>query len=385
MLRGKSKLTTVFLIAFLTVGGWLLATRLFLNSSRLVGRETPTNDSSQSDPRALNILLLGTDARPGEKLGNTDTIIVAHLEGDRLALLSIPRDTRVNIPGHGWDKINAAYGFGGPELTASVVSELTGVPISKYVLLRWNGFIRIVDLLGGVTVNVPRNMYYYDPFDDPEYKIDLRKGTQHLDGHQALAFVRFREETLGDIDRISQQQELLRAILDKVHEPTVLFKIPQLLSEIYKNIETNMDLDEMLKMAKAGLQIKNMNIVTQTLPGYFLTLNGISYWGVDPRQAREVAHALFERGETTSRIVLDPPSPGPASNHKATSAVRKDTLTSTGIRPKTPNVKHIASPTATPAQGSSHNKPANKAAGNKSASATTKEKNKGSPEGNNKQ
>ena len=216
MLRGKSKLTIALVVVFLVIGGGFLAVRLFFIPPLPAGQQTGRGDAGGNPPATLDILLLGTDARPGEKGGNTDTIILAHFDKDRLALLSIPRDTRVNIPGHGWDKINAAYGFGGPGLTASVVSELTGIPVSKYVLLHWDGFIKIVDLLGGVTVNVPRNMYYYDRVDGPRYKIDLKKGLQHLDGHQALAFVRFREEALGDIDRTRQQQEFLKALLERV-------------------------------------------------------------------------------------------------------------------------------------------------------------------------
>ncbi|TYL14531.1 Transcriptional regulator LytR [Moorella thermoacetica] len=148
MLRGKLKLIIVFLLACLAAGGGFLAARLFFFPP-VSGQETGSTDTGGSQPGTLNILLLGTDARPGEKVGNTDTIILAHFDGERLALLSIPRDTRVNIPGHGVDKINAAYSIGGPDLTTSIVADLTGVPISKYVLLRWDGFIKIIDLLGG--------------------------------------------------------------------------------------------------------------------------------------------------------------------------------------------------------------------------------------------
>jgi len=149
---------------------------------------------------------------------------------------------------------------------------------------------------------------HYDPLEGPEYKIDLHKGMQHLNGRQALAFVRFRMEARGDIDRTEQQLEFMKALADKVKQPATLLKLPVLLPELYKNVDTNMSLGEVLAVAKAGYDLKNIAVVTQTLPGYFLTVNGLSYWGVDPEQARRVAADLFDYGLTTKQVVLDTPA-----------------------------------------------------------------------------
>lgn len=361
MLRAKLKLIMAAFLVFgvMAIGGYLAA-RQILTPPTPADQGQALNGSQPDTPGTLNVLLLGTDARPGEKVGNTDTIMVAHFDGDRVALLSIPRDTRVNIPGHGPDKINAAFSIGGPEMTSSIVSDLIGVPINKYALLRWDGFMNIIDLLGGVTVNIPRDMYYYDPVDGPQYKINLKKGLQHLDGRQALAFVRFREEALGDIDRTGQQQELLKALFEKVKQPVTLLKLPRLLPEIYRNVETNVGLDEMLTLAKAGINFKNTNLVAQTLPGYFLTLKGISYWGVDPGQARQVARALFDYGQITKQVVLDTPasqasdsSNGTTTANKGSSA--KGSATSTRVPTRPPVVKEIT--VTTPATGSGSNRP----------------------------
>lgn len=361
MLRGKLKLIIAsFLVFGIMASGGYLAARQFLAPPAPAGQGDLANGSAPEAPGTLNVLLLGTDARPGEKVGNTDTIIVAHFDQDRIALLSIPRDTRVNIPGHGPDKINAAFSIGGPEMTASIAGDLLGVPINKYALVRWDGFMKIVDLLGGVTVDIPRNMYYYDPVDGPQYKINLKKGLQHLDGRQALAFVRFREEALGDIDRTGQQQALLKALFEKVKQPATLLKLPRLLPEIHRNVETNMGLDEMLTLAKAGINLKNMNLVTQTLPGYFLTLKGISYWGVDPGQARQVAQALFDYGQTTKQVVLDTPSTQVSGSSKGTiptnkSSLSKGTTTGTRVPSRPPVVKEMT--VTTPTTGSGSNRP----------------------------
>ncbi len=263
-------------------------------------------DENTASLKKFNVLLLGSDARPGEKVGNTDTIMVAHVSPERIAILSIPRDTRVEIPGKGTQKINSAARYGGPELTAAVVSDLIGVDVDKYVLVRWEGFIKIVDILGGVTVDVPKDMYY-DSGDGEEYIIDLKKGKQRLNGRQALAFARFRNEALGDIDRSGQQLALMKSLIEQAKKPATLLKLPWLVPQLYKNVETNLDLQELLILARAGSNLNGVAVVTQTLPGYFLDLDGVSYWGVEPEQARQVAYNLFTYGITTTNVVLEPP------------------------------------------------------------------------------
>ncbi len=263
-------------------------------------------DENTASLKKFNVLLLGSDARPGEKVGNTDTIMVAQVGPERIAILSIPRDTKVEIPGKGTQKINSAARFGGPELTAAVVSDLIGVDVDKYVLVRWEGFIKIVDILGGVTVDVPRDMNH-DSGDGEEYIIDLKKGKQRLNGRQALAFARFRNEALGDIDRSGQQLALMKSLIEQAKKPSTLLKLPWLVPQLYKNVETNLDLQELLILARAGSNLNGVAVVTQTLPGYFLDLNGVSYWGVEPEQARQVAYNLFTYGITTTNVVLEPP------------------------------------------------------------------------------
>jgi LCP family protein required for cell wall assembly len=138
--------------------------------------EDPAGDSGWTGQ--LDLLLLGTDAREGEAAGRTDTIILASIDTEKgqVFLLSVPRDTRVNIPGYGWDKINSAFAYGGPEMTTRVVSSLLGVPLRYYVLVDFNGFKRVVDTLGGVTIDVEQDMYHEDPEDNRAYQIDLKKG-----------------------------------------------------------------------------------------------------------------------------------------------------------------------------------------------------------------
>ncbi len=249
----------------------------------------------------LNFLLLGMDTRPGEKLARTDTMIFVSVDGktNRMAMLSIPRDTRVEIPGHGYNKINAANVFGGPELASKVVSDLLGVPIDYYVLTNFNGFKDIVDAVGGVDFYVDQDMYYHDPVDGT--LINLKEGQQHLDGDKALQFVRYRNYPNGDIERAAQQQRFLKALAQKVLEPATIVKLPKLVPAVNKAVDTNLGLKDMLRLARLAGNFSNAEIVTQTLPGQFENIDGISYWHVEPAMAHQAVLALFE-GETLETI-----------------------------------------------------------------------------------
>jgi len=220
-------------------------------------------------------------------------------ENKRLAIMSIPRDTRVNIPGHGFRKINEAVVYVGPELVSKIVSDLLGVPVDYYVLTNFEGFKKIVDAVGGVKFYVPQDMYYYDPADGT--LIDLKKGEQLLDGGKALQFIRFRGYPNGDIDRTMHQQEFFKALAKKILQPSNVTKLHNLIPSINDAIDTNLGIVQMIKLAKAAQNFKNLEIVSQTLPGRFADIDGISYWYVDPKTANEAVMALL-RGETVDVV-----------------------------------------------------------------------------------
>lgn len=309
--RLKRKLPFILFIAgclLLFAGALLVAGELWLKlSGRLAGLEGNVGEAGEP-LNAMTVLLLGVDARPGEKVARTDTIIVAHVEPDanRLSLLSIPRDTRVNIPRHGMDKINAANVYGGPELVSRVVSDLIGMPVQYYALTNWEGFKDIVDTLGGVTIEVEKPMQYYDPTDGPEYAIDLKPGVQRLDGRKALQYVRYRNDALGDISRTERQLKFLKALAQEMMRAGTLLKLPKLVPQINKSLDTNLGLRQMISLAGVAKNFDQMEIVTQTLPGHFLQLGGLSYWAVDPQQAKKVAFNLFKDGQVTK--VVEGPS-----------------------------------------------------------------------------
>jgi LCP family protein required for cell wall assembly len=254
----------------------------------------------------LNFLLLGSDARNGETRARSDSIIFvsADPEKKQLALLSIPRDTLVDIPGHGRERINAAMLYGGPELTTRVVSDLIGQPVDYYLVTNYEGFVDLVDALGGVTLDVEKNMYHYDPEKGGRFTINLRKGVQRLDGRKALMYVRYRSDALGDISRVGRQQKFLRAVVEEMMKPRNLVRLPVLIPKIKDCIYTNLPLDQMLALARMAREMEGVTVVSGTLPGYFA---GDPYWHVDPEEAKKAVAQLLS-GEPITQFVKETPS-----------------------------------------------------------------------------
>jgi LCP family protein required for cell wall assembly len=261
--------------------------------------------------KRINVLLLGIDAREGETMARSDSIIMASIDprSKQISLLSIPRDTRVEIPGYGWDKINSASAYGGPELTMKVVSTLIGVPLKNYVMTNFSGFENIVDVLGGVTLDVEQDMYHEDETEGRTYEIDLSKGLQRLDGEKAIQYVRYRGYVQGDIDRTKHQQIFLTALAKEILQPSTIPKLPKLITEINKYVKTNMSTSEMVKTASTIKSIEEYKMVSQTLPGRNISIGDGSYWGVDPAEAKQLVVALFN-GEVSAEIVLSTPLTG---------------------------------------------------------------------------
>jgi len=264
------------------------------------------------------ILLMGrdvpyVDGRPAENApSRSDTMMVVSVDPPRrrLTVLSIPRDTRVEIPGHGPDKINAALALGGPALAMQTVQNLLDVPIDRYMVLNIEGLIRMVDLIGGIDLEVPTNMRYTDRAGG--LRIRLKKGFQHLDGKKAHEFVRFRHDSHGDIGRIGRQQAFIQAVTKKLLSPQGLFSIPQLVGALQENVETDIDGGQLLAIAAYAKGLDRDEIRMAMLPGEYSSGMKASYWLVKEDRARRLTARLLmsESPERDSRP-LSAESPGP--------------------------------------------------------------------------
>lgn len=221
----------------------------------------------------MRVLVMGVDERPGDK-GRTDTLILTTVSPWQLSLLSLPRDLRVSIPGHGLDKINAAYAYGGPDLSLKTVDQFLGLPVRHYIKINFNGFEKVVDQLGGVRLEVEKPLRYSDPYQN--LKIDLKPGWQVLNGSQALGYVRFRADELGDINRMARQQKFLRALLQRALEPANLLKLPLVIATLRSNVETNLSLPSLLLFGFRAVE-RQGSMQTASVPGHPATINGIWY------------------------------------------------------------------------------------------------------------
>lgn len=260
--------------------------------------------------RPVNILVMGIDRVPDIPKnspevfsGRSDTMLLVRLDpaDQTVRMLSIPRDTQVEIPGVGMQKINDANVEGGPALAARVVSRtLNDVPIDRYLRITTEAFRELVDLVGGVEVFVPLPMQYVDVTQN--LKIDLKQGWQTLNGDQAEQFARFRNDNKGDIGRVQRQQALLKALRQRLSNPTVLPRLPQVIRIIQQYIDTNLSREELLAIAGFGLNLEADAFKMVLLPGRFSNPKEFvaSYWILDSVGRDRVMRQYFEQNPVSS-------------------------------------------------------------------------------------
>lgn len=272
-----------------------------------------TNNLSSIIPETLekpvNILVLGIDnsGHPHSQsditnsqalAGNSDTMLLVRLmpASHQVNVLSIPRDTLVQLPEIGTDKINDANSRGGAELAKKTVSHLlSDVPIDHYARIDTQAFIELADALDGVAVDIPKPMDYDDQTQN--LHIHFQPGNQTLTGQHLEEYVRFRKDELGDIGRVQRQQAVLKAVESKFWEPQTLLKLPQLLDVAQKNIDTDLTVGKMLGIVQFLSQVERKNINLVMLPGRFSTKDEYraSYWIEDPNSAAPILSRYFDR------------------------------------------------------------------------------------------
>jgi LCP family protein required for cell wall assembly len=198
-------------------------------------------------PVRESVLVMGSDARPDElkrgEVGRTDTLLI--FVGDRamprVAMVSLPRDLWVGIPGYGQERVNAAYELGGPQTAKQTVSNVIGQPIDRYVIIGLQGVRDVVDAVGGVDITVPQAIHddAY-PTDDYGYQVvDIPAGRQHMDGDTALKYARTRHQD-SDFARTARQQQVVAAVRNAMLNPLNWPRIPAVAAAVTTSIKTDM-------------------------------------------------------------------------------------------------------------------------------------------------
>lgn len=318
------------LLAVAIAGNSLMQSNLSAAESEVFTQEdisTGINFQLPKLTRPVNILVLGVkvlstdvDNPPAETLDLGYHATINSLEGlsdsmllirfnpamQQVTVLSLPRDTRTYIDGAGITKINEANALGGPALAARSTSDLLGgIGIDRYIRINVQGVEKLIDALGGVNVYVPQDMKYQD--DSQHLYINLKQGEQRLDGAQAVQFLRFRYDAYGDIGRVQRQQTFVRAMREQALKPTTLARLPQILSVIQSNLDTNLNVEELIALAGFASQIERSNMQMLMLPGTFSEAGEYeaSYWLPNQPQIETMVRQYF--GLTSPRAETQTP------------------------------------------------------------------------------
>lgn len=284
-------------------------TKIFHKLSQSNGNKEHADFTLPFGLRRQNILFLGVDASENPKdlwTGTrTDTIILINIDPKTKSVnaLSIPRDSKVYLPqNHGVNKINAAHAIGGIEMTKRTVEDTLGVHIDRYIMVHDAAVKAIVDAMGGVDIYVEKPMRYHDY--TAGLHINFAKGNQHLNGQQAVEYLRFRHDALGDIGRTQRQQWLLRSLLTQLKQPATITKIPDIISVAKKYVKTDMSFYEMTQYAALAKHVDMDKIEISMLPGAPNQKGYISYWILDPEKTQDVVNRIIYRDKISINETL---------------------------------------------------------------------------------
>ena len=302
------KLTTFFIVIFAI--GVVLWTSIYA-VNRVIGEDSLATQAGSNDSKVstkkkseINALIVGTN----QNLTDTMMYVNYNVETGKVAMMSIPRDTYITneyCVGH---KLNSLYRGKNTQAFVEQIEELIGVDIDYYLIFDSKMLIDIVDKVGGVEVDVPVRMKYDDPTQN--LHIDLKKGTQVLNGKQAEQFVRYRKGNdgsgyaRGDLQRTEVQQQFIKNFISTVLSAKNLTKIPDLINVALDNTDTNITAREALKYSTDVMKIDTSNISSCTAPGEAKYMNNISYFVMDKEKTKElVKNKLVDNSseETTTQ------------------------------------------------------------------------------------
>jgi LCP family protein required for cell wall assembly len=283
-----------------------------------VGSTRATAPVTEPSPSAMNLLVIGSDRRSDDPSlgGRSDTLMIVHIDPDQnyLSVLSLPRDLRVSIPGHGKNKLNSAFAFGGPALAIETIEQTTGVDINHYLEVGFDAFKDIVDSLGGIYVDVDKRYYNPDYYYEP---INLYPGYQLLNGADALDYVRFRHDRNMDFGRMERQQRFMTAVREQAMGWDLPLKLPGLISALFKNVTTDLSANQILRLTTWGIRLNGDGIRSITLTGATPTIGGASYVVVSENDLAKAVNELLNQSEP------DPPGASTTTSEKAKTTTTK--------------------------------------------------------------
>ena len=243
------------------------------NKKALIKSELTESELNKIHANILNILVLGSDSVIPRNLkswrGRSDLMLLLSIEENtkKASLISIPRDTRIELKKYKTNKINSANAIGGPMLSKKAVQKLLDIKIQHVLVFNIAGFKELMDCFGPIRIYVPKKMSYHDQKAD--LHIEIEPGLQEMNSETMINFLRFRSDNLGDIGRIKRQHIFFRAALRKLTDPQVLFKLPTILHKANKVFLTDMSFQEMFNLGILLRSLASRNFKSYIVPGDF--------------------------------------------------------------------------------------------------------------------
>ena len=302
--RGGRIAVAILLVLAIAAGAGAAGFNMYLNNlnQNLAGDEQEAAEVKEEltavppANKPFYLLLMGCDDREGVEGARSDTTILARLDPkkNRVTLISIPRDTMIELEDHGTEKFNAAYTYGGPSGTIAAAKELCGVDISHYAEVHFEALIDIIDYIGGVDVDVPIGI------DDVDAGGVVEAGKQHLDGEHAMIFARSRSYETGDFQRTTSQRLLIEAAVKKVlkMDPT---EYPGLLMKVSESMNTDFTVQELLGLAQAFTDEPKLKMFSAMVPSTTADVDGVSYVITDQEKFDEMMK-LVNKGKDPSKV-----------------------------------------------------------------------------------
>jgi len=298
--------TAALAVVFVAYSYWLVTSTL--NSikgppvTNLAGEIIEVPPALPAGPRT--ILVLGTDARSDDDVetgSRTDTMIIMRADPDKnmVSMLSIPRDTWVDVPGKWSMKINGAYVYGLGPLAVETVEQVSNVDIDYYMVVDWTAFRQFIDTIGPLHICVPNDLY------DPIHEFRLEEGCQDLNGFESLQYVRFRYDARGDLGRIERQQDFVKQMAGQVSSLGLITKLPKLMNIVKDNVITDMPGSELLALGNLLRQIPQDKIETYEAPGALGRRSGQSVILIDEEEMA-VTVAKFQGVDPLTEAPEDP-------------------------------------------------------------------------------